>query len=72
MATNRFAYDTIYYWTGGAEKGEWRETLDCSDEILRDIHRGGRVAYKGRRSIGPPDTPPTIEEIAAVMSGRIR
>jgi hypothetical protein len=57
MKTN---YDVVYWWRGGAEVGEWCEALPGADidATVQEIERGGRVAVKGRRSIGPPEGAP--------------
>jgi len=65
-------YDTIYYWSGGTENGQWREAefnvwpeYLSLQETLRRIRAGGHVAHHGWKSIGPPEGPPSIKEIQA-------
>ena len=62
MATK---YDRIYYWSGGTERGEWRECTPGVwpeykdiDTTLAEIKRQGYIAFKGLASIGPPEGNP--------------
>ena len=68
-------YDVVYYWTGGAERGEWREVdvhgaggdlgsmgscwVPNARELVARLERMGYVAVPGRRSIGAPEGPPS-------------
>ena len=63
-------YDVVWYWIGGSERGSWHgANVDpAGAETLRqEVERMGYVAHKGRRSIGPPEGPPTREELAAAI-----
>lgn len=64
LAQAKAAGDVVYWWRGGAEVGEWCEALPGVDidATVREIERGGRVAVKGRRSIGPPEGSPFKRE----------
>jgi hypothetical protein len=73
----RFAFDVVYYWTGGTVAGRWATALLTGppygtaatlDELRGEIRRGGRVAHKGSTAIGPPEGPPSEAELAAVLS----
>ena len=59
-------FDTVYYWIGGTERGEWREcpTSDSVEDTLRDIERMGYVGVRGKRSIGAPEGAP-VSQLAA-------
>jgi hypothetical protein len=66
------AYDTVYYWTGGTERGEWRETFITAAEIeetLASVRRQGYVAVRGSKAIGPPEGAPSAERLRAVLTG---
>ena len=56
--------DVVWYWSGGAEVGRWHAADAGTRESIR---RGGRVAHDGRRSIGPPEGPPSREELSYVL-----
>jgi hypothetical protein len=54
-------YDVLFYYTGGTERGEWRECLATPAEFPRieeELRRAGYVSRRGRRSIGAPEGPP--------------
>lgn len=54
-------YDTVYYFAGGTENGEWREVhlLGRDAETIRsEIARMGYSVVKGVRAIGAPEGPP--------------
>jgi hypothetical protein len=68
-------YDRVYYWVGGAEEGEWCAAIPGStpwgnnksaDELREDIRRQGRVAHLGISWIGPPEGPPSHNQLKAV------
>jgi len=67
-------YDRVYWWSGGTEVGQWRETQIGADENAWDVAErimyGGRVAFAGRSTIGPPEGPPKASWWERI--GRIR
>lgn len=65
-------YNRVYYWVRGAD--EWREALPgvfpeykTVDGLYNEIRRAGRVARRGRKSLGAPSTPPKQWEIDEVL-----
>lgn len=49
-----------YYYIGGTTTGKWKK----ADKALKEeIQKMGYVAIEGDTTIGPPDTPPTKEEL---------
>lgn len=65
-------YDVVWYWTGGTERGQWREAEPGDDirETVRRIERMGSVAVTGKRSIGRPEGAPSADRIRAVLEVR--
>lgn len=73
---SRTKWDGVYYWVGGTERGEWRFTQqgagETIEEVIAKLEHTGRVALRGKVSIGPPDTPPSAEAIAEVLKYKPR
>lgn len=66
--------DVVYYWKGGVEMGEWHEALPgvwperkSADELVQDLTRAGFVAHRGNRNVGPPEGPPSADEILTAL-----
>ncbi len=62
-------YDTVYWWQGGREVGNWIETQTQGtglDEVREHCRRGGYVAHLGHTDIGPPEGPPSDAEFKAL------
>ena len=54
-------YNTVYYWVGGSQSGQWRATNISPGEIESTIERLERMGYyavPGNTNIGPPEGPP--------------
>jgi hypothetical protein len=66
------SYDTVYYWIGGRERGEWRQVLVAAPvaKVLADkraeLARMGYVALCGSTKVGPPTGPPTDAHFRAL------
>ena len=53
-----------YYYIGGKTTGKWKK----ADKALKEeIQKMGYVAIEGDTNIGPPDTPPTKEELEQLI-----
>ena len=64
-------YDTVYYWTGGREQGQWNRTYgNCSITGLNGTRHkcriAGYVAHLGSTRIGPPEGAPCEEQFADI------
>ncbi len=68
-------YDTIYYWVGGREAGEWiavstrvMEAADVqgSDVVVERMNRAGYVTKRGAKNVGPPEGPPADADFKAI------
>lgn len=58
MATK---FDTVYYFAGGTENGEWRQVALMgrdAETVRQEVARMGYVAVKGLMSVGAPEGPP--------------
>ena len=61
-------YDRVYFWAAiGTEGYAWHEAVPfvypdrlSVDELVTSIEKAGRIAVRGRSTIGPPDGPPRI------------
>lgn len=70
-------YDTLYYYRGGAERGEWFPVACTPAEFEakeKELRRAGYVTRRGDSKIGPPEGPPveffaTREEWRAAIAG---
>lgn len=65
--------DTVWYWNGGSESGQWRRTYGNTSELgLREtFHKlrcAGYVAHIGSTTIGPPEGPPSADQFAEVQA----
>lgn len=70
-------YDVVYWWRGGSEYGSWLPAYalpgpDGLKAQAREIERMGYVTRLGKRSIGPPETPPSLQEIQEAIGSPYR
>jgi len=60
----------VWWWVGGTERGEWRETAvqagEDAKDLVRSIRNQGYVAIPGNDAIGPPEGPPRVEAFDAL------
>ena len=68
-------FDTVYYWVGGREVGEWKPTsyrvIHAPDVpslafVIEKLERAGYVAVRGSTAIGPPEGPPLNSRFKAL------
>lgn len=63
---------TVIYWTGGTVAGEWRKcvpvaTFAEAKQMLKDIRRGGRVAWWLPEGADMSEGPPDAEDFRALV-----
>ena len=61
--------DVVYYWAGGTSPG-WRVAHSGSDAgsaTIAYLTQQGYVAVRGSTAIGPPEGPPSIARLRAVL-----
>lgn len=69
-------YDVVWLWSGGRENGYWSaarpaaSTRQAVDKLVDEIERAGRVAVRGKRSIGAPDGCPSEDRFEAIGMGK--
>lgn len=67
-------YNVVYYWIPNTRKngGQWHAStpLNSMDEVLTNLRVAGFVAHAGRRAIGPPEGPPSADELAQVEASK--
>lgn len=65
--------DCIYAWLGNAGSGEWLmfPLVDKTAKQLEvRLRRNGFVAHSGSTKIGPPEGPPSNDEINEVLNAQ--
>jgi hypothetical protein len=63
-------YDRVWWWSGGTERGVWRDTPveqgETAHDLVKRLRQQGYVAVPGSSSIGAPEGPPRPEAFAAL------
>ena len=64
-------YDTVFYWTGGREQGQWHRTYGNSsitglNKTRHACRIAGFVAHLGSTRIGPPEGAPSPAQFAEI------
>ena len=62
-------FDCVWCWIGGTQRGHWFLIWPCgdSDDLIQRLGQQGYVGIKGKESIGPPDEPPSQEDLDKVV-----